>query len=223
MNWQPIFLSVKLASLTACLLLVICLPIAFWLSWQKKRWVKSSALALVNMPLILPPSVLGFYCLIMFKPDAFIGSLAGSLFNIQLLFSFEGLVVASVIYSFPFMFSALYNGIISAPKPLIESSLSLGKTAYQTSRHVILPIIKPSIISGFVLSFAHTLGEFGVILIIGGNIPNETNVVSVAIFNEVEKLNFDAAMDYSLVLLVTSFVILFAVHFFGKSNYQTLS
>lgn len=223
MDWQPFFLSFKLASTTALLLFAICLPLAFWLAWQKNHLLKSVVLSLANMPLILPPSVLGFYCLVAFKPDGWLGSFAAKFFDLSLIFSFEGLVLASLIYSFPFMFAALYGGIISTPRNLTESSASLGKTKTQTSLRIILPTIKPALASGIILSFAHTMGEFGVILMIGGNIPNETNVVSVAIFSEVEQLNYAAANDYALVLLCASFLAVFCVHLFTKNKYQALS
>jgi molybdate transport system permease protein len=211
MDIQPFLLTLEMALLTTMVLFIIGIPIAHWLHSGKSR-LKLVVEAILTLPLILPPSVLGFYLLLLFSPSNFFGRLLASVFNIQLVFTFEGLVVASVIYSMPFMVQPILSGLRTLPASLAEASYSLGKGRVATIWKVLLPNIKASLITAGILSFAHTVGEFGVVLMIGGNIPGETKVVSVAIYDEVEAMNYSMANAYSLVLLIISFILLLFVY-----------
>ena len=164
------------------------------------------------MPLVLPPSVIGFYLLLAFSPSYWFGAWIESLFGLRLVFSFPGLVIASVLYSLPFMVYPIRAGLQSLPASLREASYTLGKNEWETFFKVLLPNCKPAILTAFVITFAHTVGEFGVVLMIGGNIPGVTKVASVAIYNEVEALNYGAANDYAMVLFAITFVILLLVY-----------
>ncbi len=211
MDWSPIVLTFKLALITTIFLFVISLPLAYWLAFGRSRW-KPFVETLVSMPLVLPPTVLGFYLLIAFSPSSMLGGFLESSLGLRLIFSFEGLVVASILYSLPFMVHPLQSGFSNLPPSLSEASYVLGKSRMQTLLHVLLPNIKPSLLTGIVLSFAHTIGEFGVVLMIGGNIRDKTRVASIAIYDEVEALNYGLANTYSLFLFVTTFIILLAVY-----------
>lgn len=167
---------------------------------------------LVSMPLVLPPTVLGFYLLIAFSPSNAFGSWLDEWIGLQLVFSFEGLVLASMIYSLPFMVHPIQSGFANLSPTLKEASYVLGKSKWVTLNKVLLPNIKSSLLTGIVLSFAHTVGEFGVILMIGGNIPGKTKVASIAIYDEVESLNYGAANSYSLILFAITFTILLIVY-----------
>ena len=156
------------------------------------------------MPLVLPPTVLGFYLLIAFSPSFFFGQWLDEWFDLRLVFSFEGLVVASVLYSLPFMVHPIQAGFSNLSASLTEASFVLGKSKTTTLFKVLLPNIKPSLLTGVVLAFAHTIGEFGVVLMIGGNIPDKTRVASIAIYDEVESLNYGAANAYSLILFTVT-------------------
>lgn len=209
---QPFWLTIKLAFLTTAILLVISIPLANWLT-QKKGFLKAVVQVVAGMPLVLPPSVIGFYLLLAFSPPSGLGHFLETYFNIRLVFSFAGLVVGSVIYSLPFMVYPIQSGLASLPSSLKEASFSLGKSKWQTLIKVLLPNIRPSILSGIALTLAHTIGEFGVVLMIGGNIPGKTRVASVAIYDEVESLNYHNANVYSLILFVISFAILLGLYF----------
>ena len=211
MDWTPVILTFKLAAVTTLVLVIVGIPLANWLvntKWKVKPVVET----LVSMPLVLPPTVLGFYFLLIFSPSGSIGKLLHDLFDIQLVFSFPGLVVASVIYSLPFMVHPIQSGLSAIPQSLKEASYLIGKSKYITLIKVLLPTIKKSLITGIVLSFAHTIGEFGVVLMIGGNIPGETKVASIAVYDEVEALNYAGANAYSLILLGISFTVLLTVY-----------
>jgi molybdate transport system permease protein len=215
MDLTPIWLTLKLACIATALLLIIGLPVAWWLS--KGRSVFKIILeAIITMPLVLPPSVLGFYLLIAFSPQHGIGKWLHQTFNIQFVFSFQGLVLASVIYSMPFMIGPIKSALQQLPISLSQASYSLGKTKRQTFIHVLLPNIKPSLLTAIVLTFAHTLGEFGVVLMIGGNIPNVTRVASIAVYDSVEQMDYAAANVYSLILFSITFVMVIAVFVFNK-------
>lgn len=205
--WLPLWLSVKLAFLTTTILFIIAVPIVYLLKMIPFRG-KSVVKALIALPLVLPPSVLGYYLLLAFRPDSFAGTLWANLFNLRLAFSFEGLLIASVIFSFPFMINPINSALENLSPYLTEASLNLGKSKWKTFINVLLPNVKPSILSAVILSFAHTIGEFGVILMIGGNIPGETRVASIALYHELEAMNYDLANQYALVLLAFSFVVL---------------
>ncbi len=211
MDWEPLILTFKLAFVTTILLLVISIPLSYWLAYTKSK-TKPVIETLVSMPLILPPTVVGFYLLVAFSPSNAFGNWLNEWFGLQLVFSFEGLVFASLIYSLPFMVHPIQSGLSGLPPSLKEASYVLGKSKINTIFKVLLPNIKPSLLTGIVLAFAHTIGEFGVVLMIGGNIPGETKVASIAIYDEVESLNYEAANTYSLILFVLAFLILLTVY-----------
>ena len=214
MDLSPFLLTLEMALVTTLILFIIGIPIAFWLYYSRFR-VKLLVESVLTLPLILPPSVLGFYLLLAFTPTNDFGRMLKSIFNIQLVFSFEGLVLASVIYSLPFMIQPILSGLRTLPSSLAEASYSLGKGRWTTLWKVLLPNIKASLITSGILSFAHTVGEFGVVLMVGGNIPGETRVVSVAIYDEVEAMNYAAANTYSIVLLFISLLLLLTVYVFN--------
>ena len=210
-EWGPIILSLKLAGITTFLLLVIAIPLSYWLSYTKS-FIKPVIETLVSMPLVLPPTVLGFYLLIAFSPSNALGEFLNESFNLQLVFSFEGLIIASLIYSLPFMVHPIQSGLKSIPESYSEASFVMGKSRAKTLFSVLLPNIRPSLLTGIVLTFAHTIGEFGVVLMIGGNIPDKTKVASIAIYDEVESLNYSTANVYSLILFSITFIILLTVY-----------
>lgn len=214
-DWQPLLLTFRLAALTTAILLVIGIPLAYWIAYARTRF-KPVIETLVSMPLVLPPSVLGFYLLLAFSPQHAFGHWLEQWFQVRLVFSFAGLVIGSVIFSLPFMVHPIQSGFQSIPMSLIEASRTLGKSDFVTLFRVLLPNIKPALLSGAVLSFAHTVGEFGVILMIGGNIPGVTKVASIAIYDEVESLNYAAANFYALVLFAVTFAILLMVYVVNK-------
>lgn len=215
MDWSPIWLSVKLASITTLLLLLIGLPLAYWLS--KGRSVLRVVLeALITMPLVLPPSVLGFYLLIAFSPQHGAGKWLHDTLNVQFVFSFPGLVLASVIYSLPFMIGPIKSALQQLPHSWAQASYTMGKSEWQTFIKVLLPNIKASVLTAMVMTFAHTVGEFGVVLMIGGNIPGVTKVASIAIYDSVESMDYHLANNYSLLLFAFTFVIVTAVFIFNR-------
>lgn len=207
MDWTPIKITFLLAAITTAVLLCLSIPLAAWLARTQSR-AKPVLEAIVSLPLVLPPTVLGFYLLIAFSPNSALGGFLSEQIGLQLVFSFEGLVVASVIYSLPFMVHPLQAGFRSLPPELAEASYALGKSRWTTLIRVLLPNIRSALLTGIVLTFAHTLGEFGVVLMIGGSIPGETKVASIAIYEGVESMNYAHAHVYSLVLLSITFVVL---------------
>lgn len=219
--WNPLFLSLQLALITTVLLLLLGIPIAYWLSHTKSKG-KPLVETLISMPLVLPPTVLGFYLLVAFSPANWLGGWLNDVLGLELLFSFEGLIIASLIYSLPFMVQPVYAGLSNLPATLEEASYVLGKGKVETLIRVLLPNIKPALIVGTVLSFAHTIGEFGVVLMIGGNIPEQTRVASIAIYDEVEAMNYVHANTYSLILLAFTFLILLAVYALNGKSYNYL-
>jgi molybdate transport system permease protein len=217
MDWSPIWLTLRLAGITTALLLIIGLPIAYWLS-KGRSFVKIVCEALITMPLVLPPSVLGFYLLIAFSPQHGLGKWLADHFDIQFVFSFQGLVLASVIYSMPFMIGPIKSALQQLPLSLSQASYTLGKSKLETFIKVLLPNIRSSLFTAIVLTFAHTLGEFGVVLMIGGNIPNVTRVASIAIYDAVGNMDYTSANNYSLVLFAITFVIVIAVFMFNRHH-----
>ncbi|MCE6992208.1 molybdate ABC transporter permease subunit [Dyadobacter sp. CY323] len=211
MDWQPLWLTFRLATITSLILLVLALPLAYWLAFGKFKG-RGIVEAIIGMPLVLPPSVIGFYLLLAFSPSYFFGAYMEKILGLRLVFSFTGLVIASILYSLPFMVYPIRAGLQSLPASLREASYTLGKSEWTTFFKVLLPNCKPAILTAFVLTFAHTVGEFGVVLMIGGNIPGVTKVASVAIYNEVEALNYPAANQYAMVLFAVTFVILLMVY-----------
>ncbi len=217
----PLLLSLKLSSVTTLLLLVLGVPFAYWLVFTRFRW-KFLVESVVALPLVLPPTVLGFYLLMAIGANSFVGQWYESIFNKPLAFSFQGLVLGSFLYSLPFAVQPIQTAFNSVDKKLLEASWSLGRSNVYTFFHVILPLSRHGIITGCVLSFAHTLGEFGVILMIGGNIPGITRVASVAIYDEVQSLNYGTANMYAAILLAFSFIILAVVYSLNRRFTRTM-
>ncbi len=211
MIWEPIGLTLKLAGLTTFCLLIVGIPLGYLLAYGK-FWGKPILEAILSMPLVLPPTVIGFYLLLLFSPQTGVGAWLTHTLGLQLVFSFGGLVIASIIYSLPFMVQPIQAGFRGLVPTLAEAAYVLGKSRWQTLWRVLLPNIRPAILSGIVLSFAHTIGEFGVVLMIGGNIPGETRVASIAIFDEVEAMNYPLAHQYALILCTLSFALLILVY-----------
>jgi len=217
---SPIWLTLKLATITTLLLLIVGLPLASWLS-KGRSVFKTIIEAIITMPLVLPPSVLGFYLLLAFSPQRGVGKWLQDTFDIRFVFSFQGLVLASFIYSMPFMIGPIKSALQQLPASLAQASYTLGKTKRETFLKVLLPNIKPSVLTAMVLTFAHTLGEFGVVLMIGGNIPNVTRVASIAVYDSVERMDYSAANTYSLILFSITFIMVITVFLFNK--YQAKS
>ncbi|WP_456312277.1 molybdate ABC transporter permease subunit [Pseudomonas shirazensis] len=221
-NLEPLWLTAKLALITTLILLVVAIPLCYWLAYSRFRF-KAVVEALISLPLVLPPSVLGFYLLIAFSPENAFGKFLSDYFDLRLVFTFKGLVVASVLYSLPFMVNPILSGLKSLPSALQEASFTLGKSRFTTLTKILLPNIKASLITGIIMTFAHTLGEFGVVLMVGGSIPEETKVVSIAIYEEVESMNYHSANVYAGILFIFSFSILLIVHLINnKSRKNTL-
>lgn len=212
---QTLWLTFKLAASTTVILLLIGLPFARWLAFTRIR-VKPVIEALVSMPMVLPPSVIGYYILVMYSPRNWFGEWLGRVFDVRLAFTFEGVLIASVVFSLPFMIQPLHNGLRALPDSLREASYTLGKSKWTTFFRVLLPNIKPSVITAIALTFAHSIGEFGIVLMVGGNMPGETRVASIAIYDEVQALNFVAANSYALILFVISLVLLTTIYSVNK-------
>lgn len=211
MDWQPLLLTLELAAVTTAALLLVGIPLAYWLSVTRSR-LRPVMETLVSMPLVLPPTVLGFYFLLAFSPGNAFGQWLDEWLGVKLVFSFGGLVCASVIYSLPFMVHPIQAGLSNLPASLREAAYLMGKSRFTTLLKVLLPNARTSVLTGIVLAFAHTVGEFGVVLMIGGNIPGKTKVASIAIYDEVEALNYPQANFYSLVLFAITFGILLTVY-----------
>ncbi|MBK1691014.1 molybdate ABC transporter permease subunit [Ectothiorhodospira mobilis] len=206
-----LWLTVKLALITTALLLVLCAPAAWWLAhsrWRGKVLVE----ALVALPLVLPPTVLGFYLLILLGPRGWVGGSLEAMGLDHLAFTFTGLVIGSMIYSLPFVMQPLTNAFQATGRGLLEAAATLRASPLDRFVTVVLPLARRGFLTAAVLSFAHTLGEFGVIIMIGGNIPGQTQVASIAIYDHVEAMDYAAAHRLSLVLLVLSFLLLLAVY-----------
>jgi len=210
-DWQPLWLSLRLALITTTILLVLAIPLGYWLAYSRQRW-KIAAEAIISLPMVLPPTVLGFYLLLAFSPSQGFGRWLDHHFNIRLAFTFPGLVIASLFYSLPFTVNPIVAGFRTLPADLRNASRTLGKSDWTTLVRILLPNIRASLITGAVLSFAHTIGEFGVVMMIGGGIPGQTRVASVALYDEVQSMNTAAANRYALVLLAFSFIILLLVY-----------
>lgn len=217
MDLEPFILSFKLAGLTTCILFILALPFAWWLS-QTHSKSKPILEAMTALPIVLPPSVLGFYLLVSLSPDSILGGLFATLFGVKLAFSFTGLVIASCFYSLPFMVQPLQSGFESLNKHMLEASYLAGKSKAQTLWYVALPNIKSSLLTALVITFAHTVGEFGVVLMVGGSIPHETKVASVAIYEMVETMDYAQAHLYAAVMLLMSFIVLLIVYIFNHSS-----
>ena len=207
----PLWLSAQLAFITALLLIIMGAPLAWWLSQSTSRW-KPALQAIVTMPIVLPPTVLGFYLLILLGPNGALGSWWVELTGSALTFSFTGLVIASCIYSLPFAVQPLQNAFESVPRRSLEAAWTLSASKIDAFFSIAVPLSVRGFVSAAVLSFAHTLGEFGVVLMVGGNIPGKTRVISIAIYDQVETLNYAAAHRMSLLLIAFAFAILFAMY-----------
>lgn len=211
MNWIAIWVTVKLASLTAATLLMIGLPIAYWLTFSKWRW-KFLIESIVALPLVLPPTVLGFYILVAIGPQSPVGRIYIDIVGHPLPFTFEGLLFASILYSLPFAVQPFATAFEQVDRRLIEASWTLGLSKLNTFIKLILPLSTAGLITGAVLSFAHTLGEFGVVLMVGGNIEGVTRTVSIDIYDEVQALNYAAAAKTAAFLLAISYLVLLLVY-----------
>jgi molybdate transport system permease protein len=211
MDWTAIGVSLRLSFWTMVVLLVAGLPIAYWLAFSRRRF-KFLVEAVVALPLVLPPTVLGFYILLALGPRSPLGRAIENVTGSTLPFTFEGLLIASVLYSLPFAVQPFASGFASVDRRLVEMSHSLGASRWRTFLRVILPLSTSSVVAGMVLSFAHTLGEFGVVLMVGGNLPGETRTASIAIYDDVQALNYDAASQTSLLLLAVSFAVLLVTY-----------
>lgn len=220
-DFEPFWLTAELALITTLILLVVSIPLCYWLAYSTFK-LKVAVEAVVSLPLVLPPSVLGFYLLVAFSPENWFGKFFERFFDIRLVFTFEGLIIASVLYSLPFMVHPIQSGLKSLPISLKEASFTLGKSQCTTLTRILLPNIKSSVLTGIVLTFAHTIGEFGVVLMVGGSIPNQTKVVSIAIYDEVQAMNYGTANMYAGILFTFSFLILLVVYLvnnsFNKAN-----
>jgi molybdate transport system permease protein len=205
-NWQAILLTAKLATIVSVLLLVIGIPIAYWLAFTRWRW-KFLVEAVVALPLVLPPTVIGFYVLVLLGSQ---GALA-KWFR-PLAFTFEGLMIASVFYSLPFAVQPFAAAFASVDRRLIAAAHTLGASRWRTFMRVVFPLAFTGVLAGMVLTFAHTVGEFGVVLMVGGNIPGVTRTISIDIYDNVQDLNYAAANQTSLALLAFSFIVLAAVY-----------
>jgi molybdate transport system permease protein len=211
MSWEPLWLSLKLAATTAALLLLIGVPIAYWITYSRWRW-KFLVEAIVALPIVLPPTVLGFYVLVALGGQSPIGRAWQSWTGHTLAFTFGGLVIGSVIYSLPFAVQPFAASFGAVDRQLLAASAVLGAGSWRTFWRVILPLSVAGIVTGAALSFAHTMGEFGVVLMVGGNIPGVTRTMSIAIFDDVQALDYASAMQGAAVLLVFAFAILALIY-----------
>mgnify|MGYP003957091425 FL=1 len=216
-EFAPFILSFKLAGLTTIILFMISLPLSWYLS-QTKSKIKPVLEAITALPIVLPPSVLGFYILVVLSQNSPVGSFFEDVFDIKLVFNFTGLVVASCFYSLPFMVQPLQSGFESINKNMLEASYVAGKGKIETIFKVALPNIKPALLTAIIVTFAHTVGEFGVVLMVGGSIPDETKVASVAIYEMVEIMDYTGAHIYSAIMVLISFIVLLSVYIFNHKQ-----
>jgi molybdate transport system permease protein len=210
-DWQAIALSVRLAAVVMLLLLLAGVPIAWWLTFHRRRWTFLID-AVVALPLVLPPTVLGFYLLVAMAPQAPLGRAWQAMTGHGLAFTFEGLVLASLLYSLPFVVQPIAAAFAQIDRTLIEASATLGASPVRTFARVTVPLARDGILAGAVLGFAHTLGEFGVVLMVGGNLPGVTRTVSISIYDQVQSLQMEAANETALLLLGLSLAALIAVY-----------
>lgn len=211
MDWEALRLTIQLAALVAVVLLVISLPLAHWITFSRRRWTFLVA-SLVSLPLVLPPTVLGFYLLMAFGARSPLGQIWTEWTGRSLAFTFEGLVFASLVYSLPFAVQPVAASFAQVDPTLREASATLGASPFRTFLRVVLPLSKEGILTGLILSFAHTVGEFGVVLMVGGNLPGVTRTVSISIYDQVQALQYGDAHRTALFLLAFSFAVLLVVH-----------
>ena len=217
LNYEPFILSFKLAAITTLILFIISIPLAWWLSQTSSR-TKPFFEAITALPIVLPPSVLGFYILVALSQNSPIGVFFEDMFGVKLIFNFTGLVVASCFYSLPFMVQPLQGGFESINKNMLEASYCAGKSKFETILKVALPNMKPALLTALIVTFAHTVGEFGVVLMVGGSIPGETKVASVAIYEMVEIMDYSSAHIYSGLMVLLSFIVLLSVYIFNAKH-----
>ncbi|WP_415407303.1 molybdate ABC transporter permease subunit [Sulfurovum sp. CS9] len=217
LEFTPFLLSFKLAALTTLILFILCLPLAWYLS-QTSSKAKPFLEAVTALPIVLPPSVLGFYILFALSQNSPIGAFFDEYFDVKLVFNFTGLVVASCFYSLPFMVQPLQSGFENINKNMLEASYVSGKSKFETIFRVAIPNIKPALMTAIIVTFAHTVGEFGVVLMVGGSIPDETKVASVAIYEMVEIMDYTSAHIYSAIMVVISFLVLLSVYMFNSKQ-----
>lgn len=210
-DWAPVWLTLRLATVTTFVLLLVGTPLALWLAFGRSRLLPLIQAA-VALPLVLPPTVLGFYLLVLLGPHGAVGGFWESLGGSRLVFSFSGLVVGSVIYSMPFVVQPLENAFRAVDPKLLDAAKTLGASRFDRFRSVLVPLSRPGLLTAITLGFAHTIGEFGVVLMIGGNIPGATQVLSVAIYDHVEALEYAQAHTLSVMMLVFSFAIVLTVY-----------
>jgi molybdate transport system permease protein len=214
-DWQAIALTLKVSALTTLILLVLGTPLAWWLA-RTRSWLKTPVATVVALPLVLPPTVLGFYLLVLMGPNGPLGQWTQALGLGTLPFTFSGLVMASVLYSLPFMVQPLHNAFEALGHRPLEVAASLRASPLDRFFSVVVPLCKPGIVTGCIMSFAHTVGEFGVVLMVGGNIPGVTRVVSIQIYDHVEALEYADAHRLAALMLVFSFVCLLALHLYNQ-------
>jgi molybdate transport system permease protein len=213
--WQSVWLTLRLAFTTTLFLLLLGVPLAQWLNRSRRRGVILFETVL-TLPVVLPPTVIGFYLLVLFAPQHTLGAWWQAVTGRTLAFSFAGLVVGSMIYSLPFAMQPFQAALRTVPRTLVDAARLDGASALQVFRHVTLPLAGRGIVVGIVLSFAHTVGEFGVVLMLGGSIPGETKVASIALYDEVQKINYSSAHAYAVVLLAISFVLILFMSFLRR-------
>ena len=211
MDWTAVALSLRLAAIVAGVLVLIALPLAYWLAFSKRRW-KFLVEAVVALPIVLPPTVLGFYVLVAIGSQSPIGRFWTRMTGHGLAFTFEALVFASIIYSLPFAVQPMVAAFAQLDQSLPDAAATLGATRFRTFKSVVLPLSIEGVVAGGVLSFAHTIGEFGVVLMVGGNLPGITRTVSISIYDQVQGLQYASANETALVLLVFSFLVLAIVY-----------
>ena len=220
--WQTLRLTLALAASTTVLLLLLGVPLAYALAYGRSR-LKPLLEAIISLPLVLPPTVIGFYLLLAFSDGSALGRFLIGRLGLSLNFTFAGILAGSLVYSLPFMVQPVQTGFRHLPRSLSEAAYTLGKSRLTTLWRVLLPNIRPALLNGIVLTFAHTLGEFGVVLMIGGNLPGRTRVASIAIYDEVESLHYAQANAYALTLLGVAFTILVALYGFTRRDAARLS
>jgi len=220
-EFTPFLISFQLASITTAILFSISLFLAWNLSQSKSRF-KPIFESITALPIVLPPSVLGFYILYALSFNSPIGRFFQDVLGIKLVFNFSGLVIASCFYSLPFMMQPLQNGFESLPKNMLEASYIAGKSKLKTLLFVALPNIKSSLMTAIVITFAHTVGEFGVVLMVGGSIPNKTKTASVAVYELVEIMDYTSAHIYSGIMVLISFLVLLLVYIFNRNHNHRL-
>jgi len=211
MDYQAFWLTIRLAALVAAVLVIVGLPVAYWISYSRWRW-KFLAEAVFALPIVLPPTVLGFYVLVALGPHSPLGRGWEALTGHTLAFTFEGLMIGSILYSFPFAVQPFAASFAAVDPRLMAASKTLGASGFKTFFRVILPLSVSGLVTGVALSFAHTLGEFGVVLMVGGNIPGVTRTVSIDIYDKVQAFNYSGANTAALVLLLISFAVLSVVY-----------